>query len=91
MKTRYRLISRGSRGGKFYCVDTKTGKRSSLQTSNDDEANQSLPRKIRPTVSPCLISTLQRRISLAQTAALRFARGKTLYPRTRGYSARACS
>ena len=42
MKTRYRLIRRGTRGGMFYCVDTKTGKRTSLQTANEDEAQQLL-------------------------------------------------
>jgi hypothetical protein len=30
MKARYRLIRRGTRGGAYYCVDTKTGKRTSL-------------------------------------------------------------
>ena len=40
MKTRYRLIRRGNRSDAFYCVDTKTGKRTSLATSNEDEANQ---------------------------------------------------
>src|SRR5207253_21701 len=40
MKTRYRLFRRGNRGGAFYCLDTKTGKRASLQTSNEDEARQ---------------------------------------------------
>ncbi len=40
MKTRYRLIRRGSRGGAFYCVDTETGKRSSLGTITEDEARQ---------------------------------------------------
>jgi hypothetical protein len=40
MKTRYRLTCRGSRGGKFYCVDTQTGRRASLQTRNEDEARQ---------------------------------------------------
>ncbi len=40
MKTRYRLFRRGKRGGAFYCLDTKTGKRASLQTSNEDEARQ---------------------------------------------------
>jgi integrase len=40
MKSRYRLIRRGIRGNKFYCVDTTTGKRSSLRTSNQDEARQ---------------------------------------------------
>ena len=40
MKTRYRLTWRGSRGGKFYCVDTQTGKRTSLRTGSEDEARQ---------------------------------------------------
>ena len=40
MKTRYRLICRGIRGGAFYCVDTNTGKRTSLGTTNDDDARQ---------------------------------------------------
>jgi len=40
MKTRYRLTRRGTRGDKFYCVDTKTRKRTSLQTSDEDAARQ---------------------------------------------------
>jgi hypothetical protein len=40
MKTRYRLTRRGIRGNKFYCVDTTTGKRTSLRTANEDEARQ---------------------------------------------------
>ena len=40
MKTRYRLIRRGIRGGLYYCVDTKTGKRTSLGLSDEDEAHQ---------------------------------------------------
>ena len=40
MKTRYRLTRRGIRGNKFYCVDTTTGKRTSLGTTNEDEARQ---------------------------------------------------
>lgn len=40
MKQRYRLIRRGERGEKFYCVDTLTGKRASLATPNRDEATQ---------------------------------------------------
>src|SRR2546421_9792893 len=40
MKTRYRLFRRGNRGGAFYCLDTKTGKRASLQTANEEEARQ---------------------------------------------------
>jgi len=38
MKTRYRLIHRGIRGGKFYAVEKTTGKRTSLHTSQRDEA-----------------------------------------------------
>lgn len=40
MKTRYRLIRRGNRGGAFYCVDSETGKRSSLGAVTEDEARQ---------------------------------------------------
>jgi hypothetical protein len=40
MKTRYPLIRRGIRGNKFYCVDKTTGKRTSLQTTDEDEARQ---------------------------------------------------
>jgi hypothetical protein len=40
MKTRYRLMRRGLRGGIFYCVDTQTGKRVSLNTSDEDAACQ---------------------------------------------------
>jgi integrase len=40
MKTRYRLTHRGSRGGMFYCVDTVTRKRTSLQTMDEDRARQ---------------------------------------------------
>jgi hypothetical protein len=40
MKTRHRLTCRGLRGGKYYCVDTTTGKRASLRMANADEARQ---------------------------------------------------
>ena len=40
MKTRYRLIRRGVRGGGFYCVDNNTGKRTSLRTDSEDAARQ---------------------------------------------------
>jgi hypothetical protein len=40
MKERYRLIQRGNRGRKYYCVDSLTGRRSSLGTRNEDEAQQ---------------------------------------------------
>ena len=45
MKTRYRLICRGIRGGLYYCVDTTTGKRTSLGTTNEDEARQIIEAK----------------------------------------------
>jgi len=40
MKTRYRLTHRGIRGDRFYCVDTTTGKRTSLRTTNEEAARQ---------------------------------------------------
>lgn len=40
MKTRFRLIHRGERGGQFYCVDSETGKRWSLKTKDRDAAEQ---------------------------------------------------
>jgi hypothetical protein len=39
MKTRYHLTYHGSLQ-MFYCVDKTTGKRTSLRTSNEDEAKQ---------------------------------------------------
>jgi hypothetical protein len=45
MKTRYRLICRGIRGGAYYCVDTTTGKRTSLGTANADDAKQIIEAK----------------------------------------------
>jgi hypothetical protein len=39
MKTRYRLTYRGNRQ-MFYCVDETTGKRTSLTTTDRDEAQQ---------------------------------------------------
>jgi integrase len=45
MKTRYRLICRGIRGGAYYCVDTATGKRTSLGTTNADDAKQIIEAK----------------------------------------------
>jgi integrase len=45
MNTRYRLIFRGVRGGMYYCVDKRTGKRTSLQTTNEDEARQIIEAK----------------------------------------------
>src|SRR2546425_8168760 len=58
MKTRYRLFRRGNRGGAFYCVDTKTGKRASLQTSNEDEARQIIEAKNQAERQPVLNPTV---------------------------------
>jgi integrase len=54
MKTRYRLTFRGLRGGMFYCVDKATGKRTSLQTTNKDEAEQIVEAKNAATRQPVL-------------------------------------
>ena len=54
METRYRLIRRGVRGGTFYCVDTKTGKRTSLRTGNEDEARQIIHAKNQALRQPVL-------------------------------------
>jgi len=40
MKTRFRLITRGIRGGKFYCVDKTTGKRTSLNTTTRKDSRR---------------------------------------------------
>src|SRR6266850_6395034 len=40
MKARYRLTTRGIRGSTFYCVDTETGKRTSLQTRDREAARE---------------------------------------------------
>jgi hypothetical protein len=54
MKARYRLVYRGSRGGMFYCVDKTTGKRSSLQTNDKDEARQIVEAKNQAERQPVL-------------------------------------
>ena len=54
MKTRYRLTYRGIRGGMYYCVDKTTGKRTSLQTTNEDEARQIVEAKNTATRQPVL-------------------------------------
>jgi integrase len=54
MKTRYRLIRRGTRSGAFYCVDTGTGKRTSLHTGSEDEARQIVEAKNQAERQPML-------------------------------------
>src|ERR1700735_1000726 len=54
MNTRYRLIFRGIRGGMYYCVDKNTGQRTSLQTTNEDEARQIIEAKNQAERQPVL-------------------------------------
>jgi len=54
MKTRYRLIRRGIRGGAFYCVDTTTGKRTSLRTQSEEDAQQIINAKNQAEHQPAL-------------------------------------
>jgi integrase len=54
MKTRYRLIRRGSRSGAFYCVDTETGKRVSLGATSEGEAHQIVAAKNQARRQPML-------------------------------------
>jgi len=54
MNTRYRLIFRGLRGGMYYCVDKTTGKRTSLNTTNEEEARQLIEAKNQAERQPTL-------------------------------------
>lgn len=45
MNTRYRLVTRGVRGGMYYYFDKKMGKRFSLGTRDEDEAKQLIEAK----------------------------------------------
>ena len=54
MKTRYRIIRRGSRGKMFYCVDSKTNKRTSLSTSDEEAARQVVEAKNQAERQPVL-------------------------------------
>jgi hypothetical protein len=54
MNTRYRLTFRGIRGGMYYLVDKITGKRTSLQTTSEDEARQIVEAKNQAERQPIL-------------------------------------
>ncbi len=54
MTTRYRLTCRGIRGGIFYRVDKTTGKRTSLQSIDPDEARQIVAAKNQAERQPVL-------------------------------------
>jgi hypothetical protein len=45
MKERFRLVQLGNRGGAFYCKDTITGSRTSLQTKDRSEAERLVQHK----------------------------------------------
>jgi hypothetical protein len=53
LKKRYRLIRRGGRNA-FYCVDSKTGKRTSLGKHDEDEARQIIDAKNQALRQPVL-------------------------------------
>jgi len=69
MKARYRLIRRGIRGGAFYSVDTKTGRRTSLGTPTRTRPRKSSRPRTSPSASRCSISKLPKPIWPGQTAA----------------------
>jgi integrase len=54
LKARYRLTRRGSRGDTFYCKDTKTGKRTSLRTGDENAAQQIVNAKNQAQQQPLL-------------------------------------
>lgn len=54
MKSRYRLIRRSSRGGAFYCVDNITGKRTSLDTTDEEAAKEIIAAKNNAAKQPAL-------------------------------------
>jgi integrase len=60
MKARYRLTSRGIRGSIFYCVDTTTGKRTSLQTRDRAAAREIVAAKNQALRNPQLNLQLAR-------------------------------
>jgi hypothetical protein len=54
MKTRYRITRRGSRGDTLYCVDSQTGKRTSLHTADEDAAQEIVDAKNQAERQPAL-------------------------------------
>jgi hypothetical protein len=54
MKDRFRLIHRGERGGRFYCVDSETGQRFSLKTNDRVVAKQLIQAKNQANQQPML-------------------------------------
>ncbi|MFI5337029.1 MAG: hypothetical protein ACHQ5A_09615 [Opitutales bacterium] len=54
MKARFRITRRGSRGGTLYCVDSQTGKRASLKTSDPRTARRIVEAKNEAEAQPAL-------------------------------------
>jgi selenocysteine lyase/cysteine desulfurase len=54
MNTRYRLVCLSYRGGKFYCFDKETKKRTSLNTTSLNEAEQIVQAKNNSSRQPAL-------------------------------------
>ncbi len=54
MKAQYRITRRGSRGNTLYCIDSITGKRASLKTSNRREAQRIVDAKNEAEAQPML-------------------------------------
>ena len=70
MKTRYRLIRRGLRNGAFYCVDTKSGKRTSLQTGRKEEALQIIDARNQAERQPFINLQIARAYLMASDSAV---------------------
>lgn len=54
MKSRYRIIRRGLRRGAYYCVDTRTGQRTSLGTADEGRGAPDLHAKNQAERQPLL-------------------------------------
>ena len=65
VKNRYRSVKVGSRGGTFYCEDTNTGKRKSLRTKDEAEAERLVHAKNEAVRQP----QINRRMGMAYLSA----------------------
>jgi len=70
MKTRFRLIQRNIRGSTFYCVDNRTGKRTSLKTRDRDEASRLIQAKNEAERQPMINVQIAKAYLAASDAAI---------------------
>lgn len=70
MKPRYRLILRRGRGAMYYCVDTQTNKRTSLETSDRHQAKRLLHAKNEAALQPMLNLQIARAYLFATDATI---------------------